>query len=437
MATVVTLLQLSPTMSQGTLVKWQVQEGAKVSSGDILAEIETDKAVMEQESFEDGTVLKLVAKEGQAVPVGSMIAVLGEPGEDISGLLAGGGTPAPKAAEAAPAKPAASAPAPAKPEPAAPAPAPKAEPLPPVVVAATGAGEAGGRILVSPLARKMAAEHGIDLAQVAGSGPNGRIVKRDIETAVASGGTAPRPQPVAAAPAAPARSAAPAAGDEEIPLSGMRKTIARRLVESRQQIPSFSLSVEVDAQPVLEAVGRLRERFPDAKVTVTHFLIKAMASALMNHPWLRTQWVDGRLVRKHAAHVSVAVAIDEGLLTPVIRNANAKGLQAIAAELRELAARARDRKLTEEDLSGGVQTISNLGMFGIQNFDAIINPPEASILAVGAVIDKPVVRNGALVAGKIITLTLSCDHRVVDGAVGASYLRDLKAALEDPLLMLA
>ncbi|MBX3730099.1 MAG: 2-oxo acid dehydrogenase subunit E2 [Candidatus Sumerlaeia bacterium] len=436
MATVVTLLQLSPTMSQGTLVKWQVKEGAKVSSGDILAEIETDKAVMEQESFEDGTVLKLVAKEGQAVPVGSMIAVLGEPGEDISGLLAGGGAPAPKAAaEPAPAKPAAPAPAPAKPEPA----APKAEPLPPVVVAATGAGDSGGRILVSPLARKMAAEHGIDLAQVAGSGPNGRIVKRDIETAVASGGTAPRPE-LAAAPAAPARaaaSAAPAVGGEEIPLSGMRKTIARRLVESRQQIPSFSLSVDVDAQPVLDAVARMRERFPEAKVTVTHFLIKAMASALMNHPWLRTQWVDGRLVRKHAAHVSVAVAIDEGLLTPVIRNANAKGLQAIAAELRELAARARDRKLTEEDLTGGVQTISNLGMFGIQNFDAIINPPEASILAVGAVIDKPVVRNGNLVAGKIITLTLSCDHRVVDGAVGASYLKDLKAALEDPLLMLA
>ncbi|MDK2972371.1 MAG: hypothetical protein PWP23_2126 [Candidatus Sumerlaeota bacterium] len=446
MASAVQLLQLSPTMSEGTIVKWQVKEGDSISSGDILAEVETDKAVMEQESFEDGTILKLMAKEGEAVPVGSTIAVIGEKGEDISSFLGGAEEPAakeePKKQEAEKPQPAKKeAPAAKEEKQEAPAPKKEASEAPPLPAPRA---EDGSRIFVSPLARKMAADLEIDLAQIQGSGPRGRIVKRDVEKAMESGAVpAAARQESQAAPAAPAAPKAapaaysPTADDEEVTVSGMRKIIARRLVESRQQVPSFSLSVEVDAQPLLDAVARVREAYAEEKITVTHFLIKGMASALMKHPWLRTQWVDGKMIRKSAAHISVAVAIEDGLLTPVIRNANGKGLLAIAAELRELAAKARDRKLGEEDLAGGVQTISNLGMYGIQNFDAIINPPESSILAIGALVEKPVVRNGDLVPGKTITLTLSCDHRVVDGAVGASYLKDLKAALENPLLILA
>ncbi len=441
MATPIELLQLSPTMSEGTIVKWLKKEGESISAGDILAEIETDKAVMEQEAFDDATLLKILVPEGSAVPVGGRIAIVGNEGEDISALLGNG--------SAAPAK---------KAEPKAePAPAPAASESEPIVK--TGGPpkvnlraeqppadkesnhlanlkkeapvSTGGRIVASPLARKMAADQGLDLAAIQGTGPGGRIIKRDIESALEGGVSAPATT-ASAAPIA----VTPAAGDQEIPVSGMRKVIARRLVQSRQEVPAFGLNVDVNAEALLAAVARVREINPDAKVTVTHFLIKAMACTLMNHPWMRTQWVNGKMIRKASAHISVAVAVEDGLLTPVLRDAQSKGLYAIAAELRELAGKARDRKLGEADLSGGVQTISNLGMFGIDNFDAIINPPEAAILAVGAVIDKPVVRGGEIVPGKIITLNLSCDHRVVDGAVGASYLKDLKAALEDPLLML-
>jgi len=291
--------------------------------------------------------------------------------------------------------------------------------------------KSGDRLLVSPLARKMADESGLNLSSVSGSGPSGRIVKRDVES-VLEGGTASAP---ASGPSA--RAAAPAAeGAVEIPVSGMRKTISRRLVQSRQEVPSFTLTVEVDADALSEAVSRVRAAHPDEKVTVTHFIIKAMASTVMRHDWVRTQWVDGGMLRHHHGSISCAVAIEDGLLTPVIRNAHGKGVIQIARELRELAGRARERKLTEEDLSGGIQTLSNLGMFGIQAFDAIINPPESSILAVGAVEEKPVVRDGNLVAGRVFSISLTCDHRVVDGAVGAAYLKDLKSALEDPLLIL-
>lgn len=441
MATPIQLLQLSPTMSEGTIVRWHVKEGDSVSAGDVLAEVETDKAVMEQEAFDDGTILKILVPQGQAVAVGGNIAIVGEQGEDVSGLENDGGQAAPaaekKSEEKKPEKKEEKA---AKPSAEKPQEKPKAAPVEAKAKAKAAAPAAparaeGERVVASPLARKMAEEHGLELAEVEGTGPNGRITKRDIERAVEEGGKkAERP----AAPKAPRpAAAAPAASDEEVPLSGMRKTIARRLVQSRQEVPSFSMSVEVDAQPVVDAVARLREKFPDDKLTVTHFVIKAMASMLMKHEWLRTQWIDGKLVRKAGAHVSVAVAIEDGLLTPVIRDAQTKGLLALADELRELAARARDRKLTEEDLSGGVQTLSNLGMFDIDHFDAIINPPESSILAVGRIADKPVVVDGELQVGKRMTITLSCDHRVVDGAVGAAYLRDVKAALEDPLLILA
>ncbi|MBI5154540.1 2-oxo acid dehydrogenase subunit E2 [Candidatus Poribacteria bacterium] len=432
MATLVQLLQLSPTMSEGTIVRWLVKEGDKVKAGAILAEVETDKAVMEQESFEDGVVLKLLAKEGDAVAVGAQIAVIGEAGEDIASLPIGGLANKPsKKAEAAPKST-----APVKDEPIVKSDAPpkvnfRREPEPTPVAKAKPAAPAksnGGRVVASPLARKMAEVHGLDLSRVSGSGPGQRIIKRDIEEALAGG---------VASPAVASRAVIVTGGpDEEVPLTGMRKTIARRLVQSRQEIPSFNLTIEVDAEPLLRGVARMKEVAPDAKVTLTHFLIKAMACVLMRHPWVRTQWVEGRLVRKNTANIPVAVAIEDGLLTPVIRGVEGKGVVQIAAELRDLAARARARKLTEADLTGGVQTLSNLGMFGIDNFDAIINPPESSILACGAVVEKPVVRAGSIVPGKTLTITMGCDHRVVDGAVGASYLKDLKASLEEPLLML-
>ncbi len=418
MAQKIVLLQLSPTMEEGTVVKWLKKEGDKVSAGDALAEIETDKAVMEQEVFDDATLLKILVKEGSPVKVGATIAIVGEPGEDVSALQnEGGGAPAPAAAKPAETPKA----APAQEEPAA-AKAP----------AATEPRGEGGRIIASPLARKIAEDAGLDLSKIEGSGPNGRIVKRDVESAIGRGGDAAPAKKAASAPV----TVAATEGDEEIPVSGMRKTIARRLVQSRQEVPSFTLTVEVNADPLQNAVARVRAAHPDAKVTVTHFLIKAMAATVMRHDWLRTQWVDGRMIRRSHGSISCAVAVEDGLLTPVIRNAHGKGVVQIAGELRDLAGLARERKLGEADLTGGVQTLSNLGMFGIDQFDAIVNPPEASILAVGAVAEKPVVRDGELVVGKVFSISLSCDHRVVDGAVGAAYLKDLKAALEEPLLIL-
>lgn len=420
MAYKVNLLQLSPTMTEGTIVKWLVKEGQDVKSGQPIAEIETDKAVMEQESFEDGKVLKIVVAEGARIPVESLIMVIGAAGEDISAALSGG-APAPAAPKAA-APAAKAAPAPAAPaKPAAPATPAAPAPAAPAPVAEVG------RKSASPLARKIASDAGVDLNAVTGTGPSGRVIKRDVEAAL----SAPAPA------AAPAKAAVAAAADAEtITLSGMRKTIARRLVESKVTVPHFQLSLDVRAERLLEAVARIKESNPDAKVTITHFLIKAMASTVMRHKALRTQWAGDHLKVVDGAHISVAVAIEDGLVTPVIRNVQQKGLLTIASELRALADLARARKLTAEDMSGGVQTISNLGMFGIKTFNAIVNIPEASILAVGATQDVPVVEKGAVVPGKVINLTLSIDHRVVDGAVGAAYLSDLKKALEDPLMML-
>lgn len=434
MASQVTLLQLSPTMTEGTIVKWLVKEGDEVSSGMPIAEVETDKAVMEQEAFEDGKVLKVLVSEGDQVEVGSLLMVTGEEGEDISSILDGAdGKKAPKKEEEPkkaakksdkakkPAKDSGDESAEMEPDEATAQRRPVEEP----------GGSTGGRIIASPLAKKMAKEGNLDLSNVKGSGPGGRIVKQDVEAALSAG--APSATPSAAGSATPA----PQEGGEEIKLSGMRQTIARRLVESKQQVPHFQLTVEVRGEKLLDAVNRVRAANPDDKVTVTHFIIKAMAANLMRHKALRSQWAGDKLIVHPAAHISVAVAIDEGLVTPVIRNAQSKGVLALASELRELAGKARDRKLTAEDMSGGTQTISNLGMYGIHEFNAIINPPEASILAVSAMEDRPVVENGQLTAGKVMKITMSCDHRVVDGSVGAQFLSDLKAALEDPLMILA
>lgn len=424
MANKVTLLQLSPTMTDGTIVKWLVKEGDPVKSGKPIAEIETDKAVMEQESFEDGVVLKLLVAEGARVPVGSIIMVSGNKGEDISAILAEGSAPAAAPAAKAPAAKPAEVKAPAAAPAAKPAvPAPAAAPAPVAAKAANGNG--GSRVFASPLARKIAGEAGLDLQSIAGSGPSGRVVKSDVELALS--------RPAAVASSAPL---VPAAGARRINLSGMRQTIAKRLSQSKQTVPHFQLTIEVRGEKLLAAAARIKELHPDAKVTVTHFLIKAMAMVSMRHEAVRSQWGGDHVQVIDAAHISVAVAIAEGLVTPVIRDAHTKGVIKIAEELRDLAGKARERKLTAEDMSGGTQTISNLGMFGIHDFTAIINIPEASILAVGGMEDRAVVDNGQVVPGKVMKITMSLDHRVIDGAVGAAYLADLKKALEEPLLML-
>ncbi len=431
MASPVNLLQLSPTMTEGTIVKWLVKEGDEVSSGMAIAEIETDKAVMEQESFDDGKVLKIYVDEGDRVPVESLLMVIGEEGEDISGFSKdNGGAPkteeksdksekpekseekqGQKATEAAPEK--------------------SSHTPPPAAPASKSSGDSG-RQFVSPLARKMAEDAGIDVEQISGSGPNGRVVKKDVEKAIQD--------PSSLKATTSASSPSPALGatlpEETIKLSGMRQTIARRLVESKQQVPHFQLTVDVRGERLLDAVSQIRNLYPDSKVTVTHFLIKAMGMLAMKHQPIRSQWGGDQLNVLGAGHISVAVAIDEGLLTPVIRNAHALGVIDISNELRRLAKLARDRKLSAEDMSGGVQTLSNLGMFGIKQFNAIVNPPESSILAVGSMDERPVIEDGELVAAKVMTITMSCDHRVVDGAVGAEYLRDLKNCLEEPLLLL-
>jgi pyruvate dehydrogenase E2 component (dihydrolipoamide acetyltransferase) len=417
-------------MTEGTVVKWLVKEGDEVSSGTPIAEIETDKAVMEQESFEDGTVLKITVKEGVKVAVGALMMVTGEKGEDISAML-GGGEAKPAAAKGAAAPAAAKGAAPAAAAPAAAATPAAAAPAPVVDIVGPPPID---RVVASPLARKMAKDAGLDLAVVSGTGPNGRVVRRDIESVLTTA-------PAASAPAAAAKPAAAAvapivAEAERVALSGMRQTIARRLVESKTTIPHFQLTIDVRGERLLEAVARIKQNYPDAKVTVTHFLIKAMATTAMRHKAIRTQWGGDAVQILPGASISVAVAIEDGLVTPVLRDVHSKGVLRIAEELRELAGKARERKLSVADMSGGVQTLSNLGMFGIHQFNAIVNPPESSILAVGAMEDRPVVDNGAIVPGKVMTITMSADHRIIDGAVGAAYLQDLKKALEDPLMML-
>lgn len=426
--TPVNLLQLSPTMTEGTIVKWLVQEGEKVEDGQAIAEVETDKAVMEQTTFEEGVLLKIVAKEGDKVKVEDIIAVVGEEGDDPNAVLNGS---APAAAPAEEEEPKAE--APAEEASAAEAKTESARPEP----AGEPAGPEGDRVLASPLARKMAKDAGLDIAQIQGTGPSGRVIKADIEKASKEAPAAQSPAADAPQPAAPASiPQTSAALAEEVQLSGMRQTIARRLTESKQQVPHFQVSIDVRGEKLLEAVERIRAANPDHKVTVTHFLVKAMANVQMRHKAVRSQWAGDKFHVVDGAHISVAVAIEEGLLTPVLRDADRKGVLQIGQELRQLANLAKERKLTAEDMSGGTQTISNLGMFGTKEFTAIINPPESSILAIGAMEDRPVVENGVIVPGKVMTITASFDHRVIDGAVGAQYLQDLKAALEEPLMML-
>ena len=434
MPTEILMPALSPTMEEGTLAKWLVKEGDTVKSGDILAEIETDKATMEFEAVDEGTVGKILVAEGSAgVKVNTPIAVLLEEGESADDI---GAAPAPKA-EAAPEPKAAEAPAPAA-APAAAAPAPAAP-----------KSADGGRIFASPLARRIAAEKGIDLASVTGSGPRGRIVKADVEGAKPG---AAKPAATDAPKAAPAPAAAPAGPSAEtilkmyadretteVALDGMRRTIAARLGEAKQTIPHFYLrrSAKLDELMKFRATLNKQLETRGVKLSVNDFVIKACALALQQVPDANAVWAGDRILKLKPSDVAVAVAIEGGLFTPVLKDAHLKTLSALSGEMKDLATRAKTKKLAPHEYQGGSFAISNLGMFGIENFDAVINPPHGAILAVGAGIQTPVVENGEVVIRNVMSMTLSVDHRVIDGALGAQLLQAIVENLENPVAMLA
>ncbi|PTL77406.1 pyruvate dehydrogenase complex dihydrolipoamide acetyltransferase [Vitiosangium sp. GDMCC 1.1324] len=400
---------LSPTMTEGKLVKWLKKEGDKISSGQALAEVETDKSNLEVEAYDDGVLARIVVKEGEMAKVGAPIA-----------FLAGkGGAKAAPAPAAAPApKAAAPAPAPA----AAPAPAPKA---------AAPVATPGGRLRASPLAKRMARERGLDLSQVHGSGPLGRIVKSDIEKALTQ---APAPAVARKAPTAPAVAPGERPEPKAVPMTTMRKVIGQRMAEVKPGVPHFYLSVDVE----MDAALKIREEAKalESKVSVNDIIVKASAMALRRYPKINVSLQGDTVLHFETVDVGIAVAIEDGLITPIIRDADKKGLSAISAEARDLAERARKRALKPHEYTGGSLTVSNLGMYGIDSFIAVINPPQAAILAVGSVSDKVVVRDGQMVVRKLMTVTLSGDHRVIDGAIGAEYLRELKALLEHPMRLL-
>ena len=424
---------LSPTMTEGNLARWLKNEGDSVAPGDIIAEIETDKATMEVESVDEGILGRILVAEGaEEIAVNTPIAVLLEEGEDSSALAgfdASAGAPAaPVAATAAPEP----APVPAVEAASAPASAPTPQAVP------AAAPDAGGRLFASPLARRMAEQQGIDLASLNGSGPNGRIVKADIE---AYAGTVPAGVAAAAPAAARSTPSAPVAGEapfELVPVNNIRKVVARRLTESKQQVPHFYMTVDCEIDELLRVRTDLNGRAKDGefKLSVNDMIIKAAAVALMQVPAANASWSDDGIKMYSQADISVAVAIDDGLITPIVRNANGKGLRTISSEMAELAAKAREGRLMPEEYQGGTFSISNLGMFGIKDFQAVINPPQGCILAIGAGEQRPVVKDGALAIATVMSCTLSCDHRVVDGAIGAQYLAALKALIEDPLGLL-
>ncbi|MFU8858993.1 MAG: pyruvate dehydrogenase complex dihydrolipoamide acetyltransferase [Cyclonatronaceae bacterium] len=475
MAIVIDMPKLSDTMEEGVISKWNVKEGDKVKSGDIIAEVETDKATMDVEVYDDGVVLKIVAKEGDAVPLGKAMAIIGEEGEDISDLLDGDGGDA-SGGEKAEKKP-------EKDE--------KAgddedggkakesgkkddenagdsreedkddgkkskdsgdtsgdskkgkekkdfDPLfgglngdekTKDAKAKTDSGD--DRVKVSPLARKMAEEQGISLSDVKGSGPQGRIVKKDIEEFDKDAAKSAK----SAKPAAPAAEMIPSGESKELKVSQMRKAIARRLAESKFTSPHFYETVDIDMKRAIEARGALNE-LSDVKISFNDFVVKACAAALRRHPAINSSWQGDKVVQHGDVHVAVAVAIDDGLITPVIKHTDKKGLAQISRETKDLAGRARDKKLQPDEFEGSTFTISNLGMFGIEEFTAIINPPNAAILAVGAIRDVPVVENGMVVPGKRMKVTLSSDHRLVDGATAAEFLNSVRTFLENPTTML-
>ena len=445
MATKVVMEALSPTMEEGRLIEWKKQEGESVAVGDVLAEVETDKAVMELVARAAGTLLKHIVPAGATVPVADPVGIIGEPGEAVEDA-GGGAKPAADAEPVAPEKePAAegetgaSAPSGAPPRPATPpadapptrpAAQPAGEAAPATAAAAAAAPARGGRIKASPLARKIAAERGLDLEGVTGSGPAGRIVQRDLADLEA------RAPNGAGAPAAPAFQPA-ASGEpfENVPLTQIRKTIARRLAQSIGPIPTFYLTTEIDMERVADARAALNAR-DQGKISFNDIILKAVALALRQHPECNAWWQDDHIRYWNEVHLAMAVAIEDGLITPVIRHADQKSLRQIAAESKDLAGRARERRLAPEEYTGGTFSVSNLGMLDIDEFTAIINPPECGILAIGRMVEQPVVVDGSVVVRRRMRVTMSCDHRVIDGATGARFLQTLTAMLENPLAML-
>ena len=444
MPTQILMPALSPTMEEGTLAKWHVKEGDTVSSGDIIAEIETDKATMEVESIDEGTVAKILISEGtENVRVNELIAVLLEEGEDaasidLSAMAAPAAAPAPAAEVPAPAASEA-APAMAAPAAAQPAPAPQA--------AAPKANGQGGRIVASPLAKRLAKQNNIDLALLQGSGPRGRVVKRDIEKALKEGVPQAAPAARALVPMAPSDQEVLALFEEGsyevVPHDGMRKIIAERLQVSKQTIPHFYLTITCELDNLLALRATLNERAPKDgdgkpayKLSVNDFIIKALAMALQAVPDANVTWTDSGMLKHTHSDVGVAVAVEGGLFTPVIRAAETKGLAEISNEMKDLAGRARKRRLAPHEYQGGTTAVSNLGMFGISHFSAVINPPHATIVAVGAGEKTPVVSGNDVVVRTVMSATLSCDHRAVDGALGAQMLGAFKNFLEEPGMML-
>ncbi|HEX7338273.1 MAG TPA: dihydrolipoamide acetyltransferase family protein [Gemmatimonadales bacterium] len=444
MPTKVVMEALSPTMEEGRLVEWKKQEGDTVVVGDVLAEVETDKAVMELVARAGGTLLKHIVEAGATVPVSEPVAVIGEPGESVGGdsqgsggaatqrdsangqRAGGGGAQRPKAEDQA------TQPTPGRNRPT------SMPPAPPASAAAETPREApravatvvtAGRVKASPLARRIAAERGVDLGALAGSGPEGRIVARDLDRAATPASAQSSGVVAAQLPRGPT---APPYTD--VPLTQIRKTIAKRLTQSIGPIPTFYLTIEVDMERVYEARQALVGGQGDGpKVSFNDIIIKSVASALRQHPECNAWWQEDRIRYWNEVHVSMAVAVEDGLITPVIRHADQKSLREIAAESQDLAARARERRLKPEEYTGGTFSVSNLGMLDIDEFTAVINPPEAGILAVGRMVEKPVIHEGSVTAGRRMRLTMSCDHRIIDGATGARFLNTLKRMLENPL----
>lgn len=410
--------KLSDTMTEGTVVKWHKKSGDEIAIGDVLADIETDKATMEMEAFDEGIMGEIFVEEGSKAAVGHKLAVL------LTGGEKAGESEAPQKKEAQPA----ATPAQPKAAVATPAPAP---------AKAKAASSGNGRIKVSPLAKKIASERGVDLGSLMGTGPGGRIVQRDVLAAKA-GGSAPAAVSAPQAPVVPAMKVGE--GDQRLPLSGMRKTIAERLVASKTQIPHFYLNIEVDAAELMKLrseVNLAAEKAGQPKLTVNDFVLKAAIVAVTKVPKVNAAWDNDAIIQYASVNLAVAVAVEDGLVTPVIRSAHTKGLREISEAVKDLATRARSKKLKPDEYQGGTLTVSNLGSYGIESFSAIINPPQSMILSVGAIVKKPVVNaKNEIVVGQRMSIGLSCDHRVVDGALGAQYLGELRRLLENPALML-
>jgi pyruvate dehydrogenase E2 component (dihydrolipoamide acetyltransferase) len=420
MAEVIRMPRMSDTMEEGNIIGWLKKEGDKIEPGQTLAEVETDKATMELDAYVEGVLLHIAVKEGP-VPIDGVIAVIGKPGEDWQAVIAGatGGSAA------------AAAPAPAAETPAA-VPAEVAAPV------ASAVSDDDKRFKASPLAKNIAKESGVDLAQIHGSGDQGRIVRRDIEAFLqTTPAAAPAPQvsKTEAPTSAPLAIASEGASYEDLPLSQMRKVIARRLGESKFSAPHFYLTIEMDMTKAMQLRTQLNEIAP-VKLSFNDLVIKAVAAALRSHPYINASWLGDKIRLNHDINIGVAVAVEDGLLVPVVRHADRKSLSQVNQEVKTLAGKAKERKLQPDEMSGNTFTISNLGMFGIEEFTAIINPPDACIMAVGGIIEKPVVKNGEIVVGHTMKVTLSCDHRVVDGATGAQFLLTFKQIMEDPIRLL-